>query len=96
MPGYLFMAGAYGIKFGDPVALPTGTAVSADGKALVDLGGGKYVPVKYVTLQDHAVFLDRAVADEARVLPLRRSPAGERHRAWPSVADDSREEAFAD
>ena len=78
------------------MTVPAGTPVSADGKCVVDLGGGKFVFAEYVTAAGLQGWLDEAVADEARLLPIRLSPAGERHRSWTSVADDSRIENFAD
>eukprot|EP00974_Lingulodinium_polyedra_P000748 71172-Lingulodinium_polyedra.AAC.1 len=40
--------------------------------------------------------MDSALAEEARVLALRCSPAGDRLRSWSSVEESAREEAFAD
>ena len=76
--------------------MPPGTVVAADGKCVVDLGGGQFVFAQQVAPEDHQEWCDRALADEARVLPLRRSAKGDRSRSWSSVAEESTEEAMAD
>jgi len=86
----------HGYRFGDPVAVLPGTLVTADGKCLVDVGGGKSVFAQLVPAEGVAAFMDSAVVDEARVLPIRRSTAGERARTWASIADDSHVEEFKD
>jgi hypothetical protein len=96
VPGYLVAKGAHGLKFGDPIGLPGGTAVSTDGKAVVDISGGRFVFAQFVALVDHEKFLDSGVCDDARVLPLRFSPAQERTRTWASIADDCSSEQFDD
>ncbi len=96
VPGYLVAKAEHGYRFGDPIAVPAGTAIAADGKCIVDLGGGRFVFAVYVRAEDLGAFLDGAVVDEARLLPIRRSPAGERTRSWTSIADDSRLEEFRD
>ena len=48
LPAYLCVSSDHGLKFGDPVNLPPGTVVTPCGKAIVDLGGGKFVYVQYV------------------------------------------------
>jgi hypothetical protein len=92
----LVAKGAHGLKFGDPIGLPGGTAVSTDGKAVVDISGGRFVFAQFVALVDHEKFLDSGVCDDARVLPLRFSPAQERTRTWASIADDCSSEQFDD
>ncbi len=88
MPGFLVARSDHGCRLGDPIPVPPGATV-LDGKTLVDLGGGRAVFAQFVTLETMSSFTDSAVADEARVLPIRRSPFGERSRTWQSVADES-------
>ena len=87
---------SHGRKLGDPTGLPAGAAVSADGKAVVDVGNDNFVFVQFVSVDSHQKFLDSGVSDDARVLPLRFSPGSELRRTWTSVADDWSSEPFED
>jgi len=52
--------------------------------------------VELVGAADLQDFLERPVRAEARVLPIRASSGGHRHRSWESIANDSRLEDFSD
>lgn len=68
-----------------------------DGKAVIDLGAGQCVfAVRLASAADYQVFVDSAVGDDARVLPLRRTAGGLRLRTWTSVEEDGHEEPFED
>ena len=80
-----------GITYGDPVqvdAAAVGRAVF--GRSVMDMGKGEGLFVELVEPADLQDFLERLVRSEARVLPVRISRGGHRHRSWESIAKDSR------
>ena len=96
LPAYLVAKSQGPWRYGDPVPLPPGTAVSSDGKAVIAVSYTETVFAQYVTEATYQAFMDGAVADDARILPIRRSAGGSRSRSWASLAEDSRAEAFGD
>ncbi len=94
VPGYFVARSGGGFKFGDPAVVPPGIPMSADGKAVVGVGGGVAFFVEYVIAATAQTVLDGAVKDPARLLALRTSACGDRCGTWTSVAEESRSEEF--
>ena len=96
LPGFLAAASEGPYRRGDPVALPAGTAVSADGEAVVAVGGNATFFVQWVTEESYSEFLESPLKEDARVLPVRRTSAGHRFRSVASVAEEATLEEFGD
>ena len=81
------------IHYGDEVAVPAGfTGSGAPPRGVVVLPSGEGVFVELVREVELEKFLERAIAMEARVLPVRVDASGERDRTLHSVVQDARQE----
>ena len=96
LPAHLVAKSQGPWRYGDPVPLPPGTAVSSDGKAVIAVNYTETAFAQYATEASYQEFMDGAVADDVRILPIRRSAGASRTRSWASLAEDSRAEAFGD
>eukprot|EP00971_Amphidinium_carterae_P351888 6492322-Amphidinium_carterae.3 len=85
-----------GILYGDPVPAPeVGKRVGNEVlRGVVDVEG---TPVCCEFVHSHQLqsFMDRSVAVDARVLPVRRK-GGKRHRSIASICSDMKQETFGD
>ena len=74
-----------GRAYGDVVVLPPVVQLVGDKHAIGDFGAGM-VFLELVARADVEAFLDRAVSNESRVLPIRRDAGGRRTRTLASAA----------
>lgn len=82
-----------GFHYGDVVQTPAGFAgTGTPPRGVILLVDGSALFVEYVADASLEDFLDRAVAPDARLLPLRRDARGKRERTLASALEHSREE----
>ena len=82
------------VQYGDVVPDPAAHLI-LNAFGLSELPSGQTVPCERVEPGNIQDFFDRAVAHDARVLPVRKL-GSKRHRTWTSISSDSQEEPFDD
>ena len=86
-----------GYHYGDPVVPPAGFAgQGVPPRAALALADGSSIFVEHVLDASLDEFMDRAVAGESRVLPVKMGPSGERHRTLESVVEACHQENVPD
>jgi hypothetical protein len=103
-PPVAFTGGAWraamtwrGVSYGDVVEVPLGhEGHGTPSRSMRRMADGSYIFIEYVTEAGLEEFLDRMVAGEARVLPVRYNAHGKRDRSLQSVVGRSREEYMPD
>jgi len=74
-----------GYRYGDAV-VHVQRANALKGRDLHELADGSGLPVEWVLPAQEMEFMQRAVASDARILPIRRNALGRRERTWAEVS----------
>lgn len=92
-PGkWLCCESAHGLTYGDEVVPPVGFVDPEGVRAVIEVAGGQSICCHYIATPETQDFLALACAHDARVLPIRTTPGGDRFRGIIEYANSVKEE----